>query len=67
MPRVAIKPLIDSEPVKYGLLLGLYLDNGCDRCGSDSYVAVVQLDGMGMVVSLIHPSRVVLLSDSGRD
>lgn len=62
MPRVAIKPLSDSEPVKYGLLLGLYLDSG-----SDSYVAVVQLDGMGMVVSLIHPSRVVLLSDSGRD
>lgn len=61
---VAIRPILDTDPVVYGLMVGLIMGqdrDGCDRCESDLPVIAVQLDGHGMCLSLFHPSRVVLI------
>jgi hypothetical protein len=62
----AIKPIRNEDPIQYGRFLGLLADQGCDRCGGGDPSAVVAIDGYGLMLSLIHPSRVVLL-DRGRD
>lgn len=65
--RVAIKPLLDSEPVKYGVFLGLLSnDTGCDRCAGDGYSAVVSIDGHGLMLWLVHPSRVTFIEERDR-
>ena len=65
---VAIKPLTASDPITYGKFLGLLSnDTGCDRCAGEGYSAVVQLDGHGMMLSIIHPSRVVLIEPARGD
>ena len=60
--NAAITPLRDSEPIQYGLFYGLLSNQqGCDRCDGDGYSAVVAINGHGMILSLVHPSRVTLL------
>jgi len=65
--RVAIKPHSDSDPVRYGLFVGLLSNyTGCDRCDSDGYSVVVQLDGHGMILKTFHPSYVTLIDERDR-
>lgn len=64
MITVAIKPLVESDPIQYGVFHGLVSNTtGCDRCDGDGYSVAVTIDGHGMIISLIHPSRVVIIRD----
>jgi hypothetical protein len=65
--RVGIKPFKDSDPIRYGLFVGLISnDTGCDRCNGDGYSAVVQLDGHGMMLQTFHPSLVTMIDERDR-
>jgi hypothetical protein len=54
--RCVVKRL-DSDPPERGIFLGLMYEH-------EDVVAVVRLDGHGMFVTTVHPSRVELLSES---
>lgn len=59
LPRIAIAPLHDTDPIRYGVLVGFMSNaSSCDRCDGDGHSAVVSLDGDGLAVQTIHLSRV---------
>lgn len=61
---VLIAPLGDGLALR-GRMVGLLSnDNGCDRCGDNGYSAVVAIDGHGIILSIVHPSRVTM-TESG--
>ena len=62
--RVKIVNVRSVGGFDFGEFLGLYVDNGCDRCGSDTALAVVRRDGFGLMVSLHHPSIVSAVTPS---
>lgn len=56
---VAIRPLDDKEPIRYGMFVGLVMDSSWPGC--EDALAAVQVDGHGMILTLFHPSRVVIM------
>lgn len=59
---VAIRPLDDREPIRYGMFVGLVEDMSIfPGGGAEGVLAAVQVDGHGMILTLFHPSRVVIM------
>ena len=54
--RVKVKNVRTTGGYDFGEFLGLILDNGCDRCGGDTPVAVIRKDNYGLMLCYAHPS-----------
>lgn len=53
----AIRVKVDHDNLRNGWFLGLLLDERGDT------VAVVRLDGMGMMLSAFHPSKITPIEE----
>lgn len=56
--RVKVENVRSPGGYDFGEFVGLYLDNGRDRCGSDTPLMMVRKDRYGMMLSAHHPSTV---------
>ena len=50
--RVNVKPVTENGMYAEGMMLGMHVDERGDM------MCVIRLDGMGILLDLIHPSRV---------
>lgn len=56
--RVKVENTRSSGGFDFGEFVGVYIDNGCDRCSSELPLIMVRKDGYGMMLSAHHPSTV---------